>query len=173
MGRLPLALLLAVGVGWDRVCVSLAFPFPLSCAVAWRLVSPGFTPALTVPARFLCDGVVLDEELEAPVAVVGGAEGGGIAVRARASCSRMRAWRISSRTITRRNASNRSKVSGVNGYASSPSYAGTASVMSFKRSCVRGQQWLWRGGTTHPNVVQLSQPLCSLQVRPVARWHPS
>ena len=115
MGRLPLALLLAVAVGWGRVCVSFALPLPFSWAVARRFASPGFDPALTVPARFLCDGVVLVDELEAPVAVVGGAEGGGIVVLPAISRSRLCAWRMSLRTITQRKVSTSSSVSGVKG----------------------------------------------------------
>ena len=99
----------------QRVCVSFALPFPFSWAVARRFVSPGFDPALTVPAHFLCDGVVLVDELEAPVAVVGGAEGGGIAVRADISCSCLCARCMSSRTITRRTVSTCSSVSGMKG----------------------------------------------------------
>ena len=49
-------------------------PFPLLVLVAF-FVSPGFVPALVVPTRFLLDVVVLEDELEAIVAVVGGAGG--------------------------------------------------------------------------------------------------
>ena len=57
------------------------------------MLSPGFAPALAVPARFLLDVVVLEEELEAIVAVVGGAGGAVFVSCVSVRPARCRLWR--------------------------------------------------------------------------------
>ena len=118
--RLVAVELLAPAVWVVCARVSRALPFPFSCAVVGFVLSPGFAPALAVPARFLFDVVVLDEELKAIVAVVGGARWSITVWHAPPCVSHCRAWRcssmaISSSTMARRYVSTCHRLVGTNG----------------------------------------------------------